>query len=295
MNRRDFIALTGTLAAGMAIDPLMAADMDLDAKFLDYIGLQLYTIRDDMGKNPVSTLRQVAQIGYKHVEATGYLDGKYYGLVPKQYKALLDDLGLNQHSGHVTLGLGQYQGNYNMLNNWDQVCEDAASIGQRYVVLGWIDADHRKTMDDYKKLAEIFNKAGETANRYQLQFAFHNHDFEFVPVEGQIPYDYLLANTNTDLVKYELDHYWTTKAKVDSMKLMKKHVGRFPLFHLKDMNKKTTDFAEVGTGRINYKKILAQGNKIGMQYFYVEQDSNHNTSPLKSVDISYRNLTKLKV
>jgi sugar phosphate isomerase/epimerase len=212
----------------------------------------------------------------------------------RQYKALLDDIGLKQHSGHVGIGFDQDRSSTNMLNNWERVLEDAAICGQEYVVLGWIDEKYRKTLDDYKRVIDIMNNCALKAKQYNIQFCFHNHDFEFKPVEGVIPYDLMLKGTDKELVKFELDHYWTTKAKVKSSKLIKSNPGRFPLFHLKDMKKKVTEFVEVGDGRINYAKILGLSDIAKTKYFYVEQDNTYHLSPLESIERSYNNLKMLK-
>jgi sugar phosphate isomerase/epimerase len=294
MKRRDFIAVTGATALGTMINPSLAMEAIKPKRSLTDIGVQLYTVRDDMTKSAVATLRAIGAMGYNHVESAGYDRGKFYGIGAKQYKELLSDIGLKQHSGHTSIGVGEPADSTNMLNNWDRVCEDAAMLDQKYIVLGWIGADDRKTMDDYKRHAELFNKCGEKAKEYKLQFCFHNHDFEFMPIQGQIPYDYLLANTDKELVKFELDHYWTTKAKVDSIKMIAKHPGRFPLFHIKDMAKKDTKFAEVGSGRIKYPKIFAHAEKAGMEYCFVEQDTTYGLTPLESIKKSLTYLRGMK-
>jgi sugar phosphate isomerase/epimerase len=295
MERRDFLTITGVAALGTIANPLWAAEEFLaPKKLLDNLGLQLYTVRDDMTLNPVVTLQKIGAIGYKHVESAGYLNGKFYGLARQAYQSLLNDVGLKQHSGHCSIGYGDPSANNTMTNNWEAVCDDAAFMGQKYIVLGWIHADYRKTIDEYKKMAELFNKCGEVAKKYDLQFCFHNHDFEFVKINGQLPYDVLLNETDKNNVKFELDHYWTKFANVDSIKLMKANPGRFPLFHIKDMDK-ARKFAEAGSGSINFKKIFKSSKTAGMDLYFVEQDSNYAKSAMESIQQSYSYLSKLKV
>lgn len=294
MNRRTFMAVTGTTVAATLANPTWALDELGPKRSLDYIGVQLYTLRDDMAANPVSTLRRVAEIGFNHVESYDYNRGKLYGIGAKQYKALLDDIGLKQHSGHIATGFGEAADSTNMSNNWERVLEDAALFGQEYIVLGWIGEPYRKTIDDYKKLIDLLNVCAEKAKSYKLQFCYHNHDFEFFTIDGQVPYDLLLNGTDKELVKFELDHYWTTKANVKSNKLIKANPGRFPLFHMKDMKKKNTEFTEVGAGRIKYPKILGMSELAGAKYFFVEQDNTYNLKPLDSIELSYKNLRSMK-
>jgi sugar phosphate isomerase/epimerase len=294
MNRRSFMAVTGTTVAATIVNPSWAIDEFGPKRTLDYIGVQLYTLREDMVANPVATLRKVSQIGFNHIESYGYDRGKLFGIGAKQYKALIDDIGLKQHSGHVATGYGEPSDSTNMVNNWERVLEDAALMGQEYVVLGWIGDAYRKTIDDYKRLIDLMNVCAAKAKEYKLQFCFHNHDVEFIKIDGQVPYELMLKDTDKDLVKFELDHYWTERANVKSDKLIKANPGRFPLFHIKDMKKKNTEFTEVGEGRIKYPKILALSEIGGTNYFYVEQDNTYNIKPLESIERSYLNLRAMK-
>jgi len=293
MQRRTFLELGGSSILGAVISPTFSDLFIFDGK-LKSIGLQLYTVRDDMGKNAISTISKIADVGYNHVECAGYKNGKFYGLDKKEFKVLLDDNGLKMWSGHTNTGFGKTDITHSMSKNWEAVCEDAVYMGQKYIGCGYFEIGERKTIDDYKRHAALFNTCAETAKKYNLIFFHHNHDFEFIPINGVVPYDILLKDTDKSLVKFELDHYWTKKANVDSVKLMDEHSGRFPLWHIKDMaNNAERSFTEVGTGIVDYASIFNSKAKASMDLFFVEQDSNHHISPLQSIEISYRNLKKI--
>ena len=295
MLRRNFIKNTTMLSASaLLVNPL---ELDFVPKAnLKNVGLQLYSVREDMNKDALGTLSQIKSIGYSHVESAGYNKRQFYGKSKDDFKMILEDLGLKMYSGHTATGIGTGKDSYNMSYNWEAVCEDAAFMGQKYIVCGWFAPDERKTIDDYKRIAQLFNKCGEKSKEYGLQFCHHNHDFEFFLIDGIVPYDILLNETDKNLVKFELDHYWTQKANVDSIQLMNKHAGRFPIWHIKDMdNTPSKSFTEVGSGIINYTSIFTSKAKKYMDLYFIEQDSNHKGSPLQSIDISFKNLKKIKV
>jgi sugar phosphate isomerase/epimerase len=264
-TRRSFLKTSALLSAGILVAPKLFA---YDKK---YIGLQLYTVRNAMAKDVPGTLAKVAQIGYTSVEAS-YGDGKYYGLAPQAFAALLKQNGLIMPSCHYRLGEeGTAEGT--ILKGWDKAVQDAASVGQKYMVCSWLSPAERGKLDHYKKIAEDFNKAGETCKKAGIQLCYHNHDFEFIQEDGKYPYEALLENTDKNLVKMEIDLYWLTKANQDPIALIEKHPGRFPLWHTKDMDKtEKRMFTEVGNGIIDFKKIFTHANKAGLKYFFVEQD-----------------------
>ena len=292
MNRRKFIVQSGIVASlAYAAPGTLLSSHNVKAK---NIGLQLYTVRDLMSSNALDTLKQVAKIGYKHVECAGYRNGMFYGYDRKAFKTILDDLGLKMYSGHAMTGFGMPEGTFSMTHKWDQYCEDAAYVGQKYIVCAYFMDGERKTADDYKKIADLFNTCAETAKKYGLQFCHHNHDFEFFKVDGEVPYDILLNRTDKKLVKFEIDHYWTKKAGVDSIQLMKDHPGRFPLFHIKDMdNTPKQAFTEVGTGVIDWKSIFSVSEKAGMDLYFVEQDACVKMPPMESIAVSFANLNAM--
>ncbi|MFI5159757.1 MAG: TIM barrel protein [Sphingobacteriales bacterium] len=264
-SRRSFLKTSALLSAGVLVAPKLFA---YDKK---YIGLQLYTVRDHMAKDVAGTLAKVASIGYNSVEGT-YGGGKYFGTEPAAFAKLLKLNGLIMPSTHYLLG-EDMKGPGTILNGWDKAVDDAASVGQKYMVCAWLSPKERGTLDHYKQLAEDFNKAGETCKKAGIQFCYHNHDFEFIQEDGKYPYDTLLGATDKNLVKMEIDLYWLTKAGQDPGALIEKHPGRFPLWHMKDMDKTPKKmFTEVGNGIIDFKSILKHANKAGLKYYFVEQD-----------------------
>ncbi|MBK9737805.1 MAG: sugar phosphate isomerase/epimerase [Saprospiraceae bacterium] len=294
MERRKFIALGGTATLGFLSMPIWAEELGPE-NVLSNIGLQLYTLRDAMNENPVGTLKAVKAIGYSHVECAGYSNGLFYGQPKENFKGLLASIDLKMYSGHTNTGFGKPPGTISMTHNWERYCEDAAFMEQKYIVSAYFEPNERKTIDDYKKHAALFNTCAELAKKYNLIFCHHNHDFEFVPINGIVPYDILLKETDKNLVKFELDHYWTTKAKVNTKKLFKKNPGRFPLFHIKDMdNTIDRSFTEVGSGVIDWVKIFRNAKLAGLDLFYVEQDICKNMAPLKSIEVSYNFLKDFK-
>jgi len=242
-----------------------------------YIGLQLYTVRDAMQQDPAGTLARVAQIGYNSVEGATYTGSeKFYGMEPKAFSRLLKQNGLIMPSSHYRLGEEKENGatvKGTMLQDWDRAVDDAAAVGIKYMVCAYLSAAERGGLDHYKKVAQDFNKAAERCKKAGIQFCYHNHDFEFEKQNGKFPYEILLNETDKNLVKMEMDIYWVSKAGQDPIALINQHPGRFPLWHVKDMdNTPQHAFTEVGNGTINFKKIFMHADKAGLKYFFVEQD-----------------------
>ena len=267
-TRRSFLKTSAVLSAGMLVAPKLFA---FDKK---YIGLQLYTVRDAMSKDPVSTLGKVAKVGYNSVEGATYTgDEKFYGMSGADFSKVLSDNGLVMYSSHYRLGEDGSPMKGSILDDWGKAVDDAAGLGIKYMICAWLSPKERGTLDHYKQVADDLNKAGETCKKSGIQLCYHNHDFEFIQENGKYPYETLLDATDKELVKMEMDMYWVTKAKQDPIALIDEHPGRFPLWHLKDMdNKPDQMFTEVGNGIIDFKKIFKQANKAGLKYFFVEQD-----------------------
>lgn len=290
ITRQQFLKI-GALATSAAL----LTKLDAFAASPKKVGLQLYTLRDLMGKEPVETLKKVAGIGYKEVEPYGYSDGKFFGKTPKEFAALLKELGMTAPSGHYTTGKTMPKAKGTLLNDWKRAVDDAAAIGQKYMVCAYLFPAERTKLDDYKQFADLFNKSAEVCKSAGIQFCYHNHDFEFKEVEGKLPYDVLLGGTDKNLVKLELDLYWATIAGQDPVALFKKHPGRFPLWHVKDMDKTPEKaFAPVGTGSIDFQRIFDAKKTAGMTHYFVEQDVC-KLPPLESIAISYKNIEKLRV
>jgi sugar phosphate isomerase/epimerase len=286
-SRRVFIQSASALSAAVFVKgPLTAFAA------APLIGLQLYTVRDAMGKDPMGTLARVAQIGYNSVENATYTGTeKFYGMDAITYKKVLTDNGLVALSGHYRLGEEMDHGapsNGTILHDWQKAVDDAMAVGLKYMVCAYLSTPERGTLDHYKQVADIFNTAGETCKKSGIQFCYHNHNFEFEVQDGIFPYDILLDKTDKDLVKMEIDLYWIKKAGQDPLVLFQKHPGRFPLWHIKDMSKDADQsFAEVGNGIIDFKTIFQQKEQAGMKYFYVEQDKCPG-SPFDSISQSIK-------
>jgi sugar phosphate isomerase/epimerase len=266
-NRRSFIKTSALLAAGLLAAPNLYA---FDKK---YIGLQLYTIREAMEKDPKAALAKVASHGYTSVEGATYTGSQlFYGMTAAEYAKTLKSNGLITPSSHYMLGESM-DAKGTISNGWQKAVDDAAAVGIKYMVCAYLLDPERGTLDHYKATADKFNKAAEICKSAGIQFCYHNHDFEFEAQGGKYPFDVLLEHTDKNLVKFELDLYWASKAKQDPIALFDRHPGRFPLWHVKDMDKTAAQgITEVGNGSIDFKKIFAQSKKAGMDYFFVEQD-----------------------
>lgn len=269
-SRRSFIKSTSLLSAGAFIK---APYFDKKSK---YIGLQLYTVRDAMQKDPMGTLAKVASIGYNSLEGATYTGTqKFYGMEPAVFAKVLKQNGLIMPSSHYRLGEEKVDGQIQkgtMLLGWDKAVDDAAAVGIKYMVCAYLSESERGGLDHYKVVADALNKAGERCKKSGIQLCYHNHDFEFDPQGSTLPYDILLK-TDKNLVKMEMDLYWVSKAGKDPVDLINQHPGRFPLFHVKDMdNSSSKAFTEVGNGTIDFKRIFKHADKAGMKYFFVEQD-----------------------
>jgi sugar phosphate isomerase/epimerase len=289
-SRREFLKTSGLFCAGVLVAPKLFASM-ADKQ---YIGLQLYTVRDYIDKDAAATIAKVAEIGYTSVEGS-YAAGKFNTVAPAQFKKLLKQNGLIMPSCHYRLGEEKIDGKTpdgTILSGWQKAVDDAAEIGQKYMVCAYLSEPERGDLDRYKKIADDFNKAAEICKKSGIQFCYHNHDFEFVQQDGKYPYEVLLANTDKDLVKMEMDLFWVTKANQDPIALINAHPGRFPLWHMKDMDKTSNRmFTEVGNGIIDFKKILTHASTSGLKYFFVEEDKCPG-DPYDSIKMSYSYIKK---
>lgn len=287
-TRREFIRQSSLLTASVFISK---EDWFASPK---KIGLQLYTLRNEMGKDAKGTLAKVAKQGYKTIETFGYGDRKWFGMNAAELLSTLKANGLSTPSGHTFPASIFLQSGWE--EKWKPAVEDAKSVGQEFIVIPWLEEQYRGSADNYKKIATALNKAGETAKKTGIKLAYHNHDFEFVPVEGTTGFDILLKETDPKLVFFEMDIYWVSKAGKDPLALFAKYPGRFAMWHVKDMdNTPKKSFTEVGSGVINYKKIFNYAQKSGMKYFFVEQDMCAGApldSTAKSITYLKKNIVK---
>jgi sugar phosphate isomerase/epimerase len=302
-SRRDFLRLSATGALGAilisksnlkTVEAPVSSSVAVDPKKFG-IGLQLYTIRDAMGKDVPGSLKKVSDIGYKYLELADYKDGKFYGYVPGDLKKLVNDLDMEILSSHASVNPKGIT-----TDEAKKMAEDHAKLGAKYCMQPWIDEADRKSIAGFQKMVAEWNKVGKIMKENGIQFGYHNHNFEFATVEGKIPYfDVFLKEMDKDLLTMELDLFWTTKAGQKPVELFKKYPGRFQLFHMKDMytkeapffETKTNDFAPVGEGIINFKEILAAKKIAGMKYMIVEQDSSKDNDQFGAIKKSMTNLT----
>jgi sugar phosphate isomerase/epimerase len=263
-SRRNFLKASGALAAGSLLLPdILRAE---NRKSVKDIGLQLYTVRNEMLKDNVGTLKKIASIGYKEIESAASDKGYYYGFKPAEMKKVCKDLGMTLRSGHV---------HYD--NNWQQTIDQAVESGQAYLIVS-VMPEKGQTVDNYKRTAEIFNKAGEAAKKSNITFGYHNHDSEFEKDNGKVLYDVLLENTDPQFVKMEMDLGWVIVTGNDPLAYFEKYPGRFPLWHLKDMDLTARHSVEFGKGSLDVKKMLDNAKKAGMKYFFVEQEEYTGTA-----------------
>ena len=286
-SRRSFLKTTSMLSAGLLVAP------NLFARNKKYIGVQLYTVRDAMAKDPAGTLAKVAQVGFNSVESATYTGTqKFYGMEPAEYAKVLKDNGLINPSGHYMLGEGMPATKGTIINEWQKAVDDAAAVGIKYMVCAYLLDSERGTLTHYKQTADKLNKAGEICKKAGIQLCYHNHDFEFIKEDGKLPYEALLNYTDPKLVKMEMDIYWMYKAKQDPIAMFNRYPGRFPLWHVKDMDSTPKQmFTEVGNGVIPFKDIFKHAGTAGMQYFFNEQDICPG-DPFDSITKSYGYIKK---
>jgi sugar phosphate isomerase/epimerase len=259
------------------------------------IGIQLYTVRDALQRDYDGTLARLAEIGYREVES-----GRDHDKPPKQMRDALMRHGLTSPSYHVDWkSLGA---------DWPKVIEDNKIVGRTYLVNPWIEEDVRNQPDGWKHAAETLNHAGETARKAGIQFAYHNHWIEFVPLEdGKLPYDILLENCDPNLVKMEMDLGWITVGGQDPVKYFERYPGRFCMVHVKDVHEvpdaasvrggrfageNMTILSDVGSGIINWKRIFAHSKQAGIKHYFVEHDNPKNS--METARVSYQYLDRLR-
>jgi sugar phosphate isomerase/epimerase len=270
---------------------LLTSNIFAARKPKELVGVQLYSIRDDMKKDPLGSLKQVAAMGYKNVEHANYVDRKFYGYAPKEFKKILDDLGLKMPSGHTVMAKKHWDATSKAFTDeWKYTVEDAAVVGQQYVISPSMDKTSRGNYDDLMRFMEMFNKSGELCQKSGMKFGYHNHDFEFSEkLNGTTLYDIILQNTDPKLVMQQLDIGNMVGGGARAMEILKKYPGRFESMHVKDEIKSTTgdsgyESTVLGKGLVNPKEIVDWGRKSGgTLHFIIEQESYQGKSPLESV------------
>jgi sugar phosphate isomerase/epimerase len=276
-TRREFLTQAGLISAGLMIAPGL-----LSAKGTNVVGLQLYSLRDQLPKDVKGVIAKVAAAGYKEVETFGYSkQNGFWGLDAKAFSSLLKANGLTTPSGHF--GMDEYFV-HGKTTDLESYIEAANATGMKYVVVPSINGEVLKSADQFKQVAEKLNKAAEMCKKSGLQLGYHNHNFEWKPIDGTTFYDTILKETDPKLVHMEMDIFWVVRAGQDPVKLFRQHPGRFALCHIKDRDKKQTDLnTEIGKGSIDFKTILSHAKLAGLKHFIVEQENYINIDPFVSI------------
>jgi len=287
-SRRTFIKKTTMAVAASAFfsNELFAAK-----KEAQLTGVQLYSVRDDMKKDPSGTLKQLSNMGYRYVEHANYIDRKFYGYEAKDFRKLLNDLNLKMPSGHTVMGKQHWDdAKKDFTDAWKYTVDDAAVVGQMYVISPWLDQDLRKNLDDLKRFLEIFNKSGELCKKSGMKFGYHNHDFEFSEKYGDvIMHDVIMQNTDPNLVIHQLDIGNLYNGGATALEVVKKWPGRFQSMHVKDEIKATSgderfESTKLGAGIVPVKEVIDIGKKsAGTIHFIIEQESYQGNSPVDAV------------
>ena len=261
------------------------------------VGVQLYTVRDDLGKDFDGTLAKVAAIGYKEVEFAGY-----FGRTPQQVREVLNSLGLVSPSAHLDYAT------VSSPDKWSKALDDAATVGQTFLVNPWLDEQIRNQPGAWTRIADVYNTAGAAAKKHGIQFCYHNHNFEFYPREdegGKLPFDILLGASDPELVKMELDLCWISAAGKDPLDYFGRYPGRFPLVHVKGLSRVPAasptpvqidsvlpNLTDVGHDDvIDWKRIFAKSKEAGIEHYFVEHDVPKD--PFASLKASYDYLSQL--
>lgn len=301
-KRREFLRIGSGLLAGLAIAPVACGNAVNDNKTaqtdttdnktmavtaaLAAFGIQLYTLRDLMPKDPKGVLKQLSSFGYKQIEGYEGQQGLFWGMSNTDFKKYMDDLGMSFVSSHC-----------NIDKDFEKKANEAAAIGMKYLMCPW--KGPQKSIDDFKRFADDFNKKGEICKKAGLRFAYHNHDYSFKAIDGQIPQEVMMANTDPSLVDFEMDIYWVVVAGADPEAWFKKYPNRFRACHVKDRSKTpVTDngknSVDLGTGNIDFAKILKTAKDNGMQYYIVEQEAYPNGSSIEAAKVDAEYMKTLK-
>ena len=271
-SRRSFLKTSGFLTAGAALagTPLISFCNATNRNQVQF-GLQLYTLRDVIVDNPEEIIRQVAEFGYKQIESYEGPMGMFWGMGNTGFKSLMDDLDVTMISSHA-----------DVFNDFERKAEEAAEIGVSYLVCPWIGA--LENLDAYREMADTFNEIGRVAQNAGIKFAYHNHDYTFNEVNGEVPQKILMDNTDPELVEFQMDIYWVVLAGHDPKEWIRAYPNRFTSSHVKDLiNGDDPESTILGTGTIDYPQILKLAKENGMKYYIVEQEQYTDTTPLDAV------------
>jgi sugar phosphate isomerase/epimerase len=284
-SRRTFVKASAMAAIGTAIFP---STILASGKKKEMVGLQLYSVRDDMGKDPLGTLTQLANMGYVYVEHANYIKGKFYGYAPTEFRKVIDSLGLKMISGHTVMNKQDWDTTKNdFSDSWKKTVEDAATLGQKWVISPWMDESMRKTYDDFRRYMDVFNKCGELCKKSGMRFGYHNHDFEFSEsLNGEKVFDIMMKSLNPELVAMQLDIGNLYNGGAVALDVMNQYPGRFEIIHVKDEVPATSGTEKyestiLGEGIVNTKKVLDLAREKGGTYTYIiEQETYGDKTPM---------------
>jgi sugar phosphate isomerase/epimerase len=298
-SRRNFLRNSAVAVAGASVfsNKIFASSLKRSLFAKDILGIQLYSVRADMYKNPMDTLKQLASIGYKYVEHANYENRKFYKYTPVEFKKVLDDLGLKMLSGHTVMGNKAWDSSKKQFTDeWKWTVEDAATVGQQYVISPWLDESLRKDYDGLLAFLDVFNKSGELCKAHGMKFGYHNHNFEFSSSLNNMKlYDIILQHTDPKLVAQQLDIGNMYGAGGRAAEIIKQYPGRFELMHVKDeIPSKKSEMNDgfestiLGTGVVGTKEIVELGKKSGGTHqFIIEQESYQDKTPLEAAKADY--------
>lgn len=290
-SRRTFIRTGALVTAGAA---LLRNKVFASAPRTSIVGLQLYSIRDEMKQDPLGSLKEVAKMGYVYVEHANYVDRKFYGHAPKEFRKILDDLGLKMISGHTVMRKEHWdESKKDFSVSWKQLVDDAAILGQKYVVSPSMDSTMRSKYDDFKRYMDVFNKCGELCNRQGMKFGYHNHDFEFSEkLNGEKLFDIMMKSMDPKLVVVQLDIGNMYNGGAVALDVVKQYPGRFENIHVKDEIKAESgnekfESTIVGSGIVNVKEVIDLATKIGgAEVYIIEQESYQGKKPMDCMKIN---------
>ncbi len=289
INRRNFLMQIGVVGSAMLAMPTI-----LSAKESGRLGFQLYNLRDYLPKDVPAVIAEVAKAGYNFVETFGYTaKSGFWGLSAQEFKALLTKHKLKTYSGHYNFGQLFVNGD---LTEIDEAVAAAKILGQKFVVIPWMQPELLKDLEGMNKIIGFIKKAAQRVKAAGLKLAYHNHDFEFRTIEGKMFMSELIEHIDASLLAIELDIYWVIRMKQDPVAWFEKYPGRFKLVHIKDMDKENNHLnTEIGTGAIDFVQILKKSKVGGVEYLIMEQE-NFKIDPYVSIQQSakYMRSTLLK-
>lgn len=278
-TRRNFLKNITLISGVMATSSLQAESLPGAVK-KKKIGIQLWTLRDVINSDLSGTLTSLSKFGYNSLEPFGF-DGSFYGYSAKDFRKMCNDLGMDITSTHCGINI----------ENAPLLTEKAAEAGLEYLILPSFSGRPEKTLDDFKKAAHEMNRIGEITKQAGIAFGYHNHNFEFQPMEGKLPYDTLLAETDPNLVTFQMDIYWVIKGGQKPEHYFENHPGRFQLWHVKDMGN-DGESCIVGNGHINFKNLMKQSKKAGLKRIVYEQEAYSEGTPLFCAEQSFKYIQK---